>query len=349
MRAVVFGRFGDLPRVEEVADPACPSTGVLISVGATGLCRSDWHAWMGHDTEVRLPHVPGHELAGTIVQIGFDVSGWSVGDRVTTPFVCACGTCPTCLRGDHQVCDRQFQPGFTQWGSFAELVAIDRAEVNLVRVPDAMSFDVAAGLGCRFATAFRAVAQLGGPIQGEWLAVHGCGGVGLSAVMIAAARGARVIAVDVASASLDLADSLGAELVIDASSQDVVQVIREVTCGGAAVSIDALGSPEILANSLRSLRKRGRHIQIGLLAGADGRPKVPMDLVIGSELQVLGSHGMAAHTYPAMMDEIAAGVLRPELLIRDRITLDGAPGRLAALGEPGQGAGGITIIRPQRG
>ncbi|MET0929450.1 MAG: zinc-dependent alcohol dehydrogenase family protein [Aeromicrobium sp.] len=346
MRAVVFEQFQQMPRVASVDDPVCPPGGVVIAVRATGLCRSDWHGWMGHDPGIELPHVPGHELAGTIVAVGRDVGSWRPGDRVTTPFVCACGVCPTCLRGDQQVCDDQRQPGFTDWGSFAELVAIDRAETNLVRVPEEMSFDVAASLGCRFGTAYRAVAQLGGVGAGDRVVVHGCGGVGLSAVMIAVARGARVIAVDIAPSSLELAASLGAEATIDSSSTDVPARVAELTAGGADVSIDALGSIPTMHDSLRSLRKRGRHVQVGLLAGADDLPPVPMGLVIGSELEILGSHGMSARDYPAMMLEIAAGALRPDLLIRDVIGLDEAPARLARLGELGGGAGGVTIIRP---
>jgi alcohol dehydrogenase len=346
VRAVVFEQFQQVPQVSTVDDPACPPGGVVIAVGSTGLCRSDWHGWMGHDPGIDLPHVPGHELAGTIVEVGADVTSWHTGDRVTTPFVCACGVCPTCLRGDQQVCDDQRQPGFTGWGSFAELVAIDRAETNLVRVPEEMSFDVAASLGCRFGTAYRAVAQLGAVGGGDWVVVHGCGGVGLSAVMIAVARGARVIAVDIAPPSLELAASLGAEATIDSSRTDVPALVAELTSGGADVSIDALGSIPTLHDSLRSLRKRGRHVQVGLLAGADDLPPVPMGLVIGAELEILGSHGLSARAYPAMMQEIAAGALRPDLLIRDVIGLDEAPDRLARLGDPGGNAGGVTIIRP---
>lgn len=345
MRAVVINQFGEMPRVTSVPDPRCSASGVLVEVKATGLCRSDWHGWMGHDSDIQLPHVPGHELAGVIREIGRDVSGWSVGDRVTTPFVCACGVCPTCLRGDQQVCDNQSQPGFSGWGSYAELVALEHAETNLIGMPDAMEFDIAASLGCRFATAYRAVAQLAGPIADEWVVVHGCGGVGLSAVMIAVAHGARVIAVDPARSSRELAASLGAVQMIDGLDPALVETIRDVTRGGAAVSIDALGSADIVQNSLAVLRKRGRHIQIGLLA-AESNVSVAMDVVIGSELQLLGSHGMAAHTYPAMLAEIASGVLRPDLLIRDTISLDETPARLAALGRSGGGAGGITIIRP---
>ncbi|MFE2618539.1 alcohol dehydrogenase catalytic domain-containing protein, partial [Micromonospora chalcea] len=218
MRAVVFERFGVRPEVREVDDPAPAPDGVVVRVGATGLCRSDWHGWQGHDPDIRLPHVPGHEFAGVVVAVGADVRGWRPGDRVTAPFVCACGRCPSCLAGDQQVCERQTQPGFTGWGSFAELVAVRHADVNLVRLPDELDETAAAALGCRFATAFRAVIAQGRVAAGEWVAVHGCGGVGLSAVMIAAASGARVVAVDVSPGALELARRSGAAICLDASA-----------------------------------------------------------------------------------------------------------------------------------
>jgi D-arabinose 1-dehydrogenase-like Zn-dependent alcohol dehydrogenase len=176
MRAVVFERYGEPAEVREVPDPRPAEHGVVVRVEATGLCRSDWHGWMGHDPDITLPHVPGHELAGVVEEVGARVTGWRPGDRVTVPFVCGCGSCPSCAAGDHQVCERQTQPGFTHWGSFAQYVALDHADVNLVAVPDDLSYATAASLGCRFATAFRAVVQQGRVAAGEWVAVHGWGG-----------------------------------------------------------------------------------------------------------------------------------------------------------------------------
>ncbi len=344
MRAVLVTEFGTVPGVVTVPDPVCPAAGVVIEVAATGLCRSDWHGWMGHDPDITLPHVPGHELAGVIVALGPEVRGWRTGERVTVPFVCACGTCASCRRGEQQVCEAQFQPGFTHWGSFAELVAIDRAEVNLVHIPEAIALDTAAALGCRFATAYRAVIAHGRPAAGDWVAVHGCGGVGLSAVMIAASRGARVVAVDVNPAALAMALDAGAAAILDATAGDVVAAIRDLTGGGAAVSIDALGSLATCAGSIACLRTRGRHVQVGLMVAADALPPVDMAAVIGRELEIIGSHGMAARDYAAMLAEIAGGRLAPERLIRRRIGLDGAGAALAILDRP---AGpGITVIEP---
>ena len=347
MRAVVFEEFGARPEVREVPDPAPPAGGVVIRVEATGLCRSDWHGWRGHDPDIRLPHVPGHEFAGVIARVGAGVTGWAAGDRVTVPFVCACGRCASCLAGDQQVCERQTQPGFTHWGSFAELVAIENAEVNLIRLPDELDVTAAASLGCRFATAFRAVAVQGRVAAGEWVAVHGCGGVGLSAVMIAHAAGARVVAVDVSAGARELARRHGADVVLEAvgGEDSVAAAIRELTGGGAHVSIDAVGSAGTCAGSIRSLRRRGRHVQVGLLPAAAGTPAVPMDLVIALELELRGSHGMAAHAYPALLGLVTSGALRPDLLVADTMALTEAAGALTTMDHPA--VPGIRRVDPR--
>jgi alcohol dehydrogenase len=337
VRALVLDAFGEVPRLREVADPVCPPDGAVVRVEATGLCRSDWHALAGHDPTITLPHVPGHEFAGVLHEVGPEVRGWRTGQRVTTPFVNACGRCRTCLAGDQQVCEDQRQPGFTHWGSFAELVVVERAEVNLVALPDAVSAVAAAALGCRFATAFRAVVQLGRVAPGEWVAVHGCGGVGLSAVMVAAAAGARVVAVDVRAEALDLATAAGAEVVVrvdrDQEPLAVAARVRGAADGPVALSLDALGSPPTCAASLGCLAPRGRHVQVGLLPDVLGWPAVPLHLVIAGELELLGSHGMAAWRYPELLGLVAAGRLRPGELVTARVPLDDAGAALAAMGD----------------
>ncbi|MEV6994584.1 zinc-dependent alcohol dehydrogenase family protein [Streptomyces sp. NPDC093228] len=345
MRAVVFERYGEPAEVREVADPEPSEHGVVVRVEATGLCRSDWHGWMGHDPDITLPHVPGHELAGVVEEVGARVVGRRPGDRVTVPFVCACGGCPSCAAGDQQVCERQTQPGFTHWGSFAQYVALEHADVNLVALPAEMSFRTAAALGCRFATAFRAVVQQGRVAAGEWVAVHGTGGVGLSAVMIAAASGARVVAVDVSPRALELARKFGAAECVDAKhTEDTAQAVRDLTGGGAHLSLDALGSPATCAASVNALRRRGRHIQVGLLPSPSGTSPVPMARAIALELEIIGSHGMAAHAYPPMLELVRSGALRPGLLVTSTIPLSASPVALAAMGTaPGQG---VTVVEP---
>jgi alcohol dehydrogenase len=323
MRAAVYEEFGQPLSIQNVPDPVPPQRGVVIRVKATGLCRSDWHGWMGHDPDIKLPHVPGHELAGVIEAVGKEVTRWKTGERVTVPFVCACGTCPQCASGNHQVCERQSQPGFTHWGSFAEYVAIDNADVNLVRLPDELDYVTAASLGCRFATSFRALVDQGRVSAGQWVAVHGCGGVGLSAIMIASALGANVVAVDISDEKLEFARSIGAvETINAAKTSNVVKAVMVITAGGAHVSIDALGSPVTCFNSIANLRRRGRHIQVGLMLADQHHPAIPMDKVIAKELEILGSHGMQAYKYPALLAMIQAGKLSPQKLVGKRISLE---------------------------
>jgi alcohol dehydrogenase len=364
MRAVVLDEIGGPLEVREVPEPVPPPGGVVVAVRATGLCRSDWHAWAGHD-EITLPHVPGHELAGTVAAVGDGVTRWSAGDRVTVPFAMGCGRCAWCRSGNAQVCPDQEQPGFTRWGSFARYVALPAADANLVAIPAAVSFTAAASLGCRFATAYRALTGRARLAGGEWLTVVGAGGVGLSAVMIARALGARVIAVDRHERALTAARALGAEHVLLSAAagvsaaddtrgtdgtdgtdgaRDIPAQVHEITGGGAHVSVDAVGSEQACADAILSLRRRGRHVQVGLLPPAGGQPRVPMSRAIAWELDLLGSHGMAAADYPAMLALIEAGALRPQDLIERVVGL----GQAAALlpGFDQADPAGLTIIDP---
>ena len=343
MRAAYYETFAGPVTLENLPDPNPPEDGVVIKVEATGLCLSDWHGWKGHDPDIRLPHVPGHELAGVVQATGKEVNNWKPGDRVTLPFVCGCGGCPQCLSGNHQVCDHQFQPGFTGWGSFAEYVAIRYADVNLVRLPASMDFVTAASLGCRFVTAFRAIAAQGRVGAGQWVAIFGCGGVGLSAIMIADALGARVVAIDITDDKLDMARSVGASEAVNARSVDnVVEAVRHCSGGGAHVSVDALGSPRTCFDSIASLRKRGKHIQVGILNAEHRHPAVPMDLVIAHELEILGSHGIQAYEYGRLLDMIAAGQLHPEKLIGRTVSIEEGIAQLTVMDRFDQT--GVTVI-----
>jgi len=326
MKAVYFEQFQGPIEIREVPNPKASPDSVIVKVEATGLCRSDWHGWMGHDSDIVLPHVPGHELAGIIVETGSEIRNFKMGNRVTVPFVSGCGHCPECVSGNHQVCDHQFQPGFTAWGSFAEFVEIKYADINLVKLPDEIDFVTAASLGCRFITSFRAVVDQGKVAAGQWVAVHGCGGVGLSAIMIAAAAGANVIAVDIDDAKLELAQKVGASVLINAKNvENVPEKIKSISVRGSHISIDALGSQQTCFNSVSCLRKRGKHIQVGLMTGDHKHPKIPMDKVVANELEVIGSHGMQAFRYTEMFEMIKSGKLKPELLVGKTISLAEVP------------------------
>lgn len=343
MKAAVFEAFRGALTLQTVPSPTLTSTGVVVRVEATGVCRSDWHAWMGHDPGVALPHVPGHEWAGVIEEVGAEVRHWKPGQRVTAPFACGCGECPQCREGDPQVCLQQFQPGFTAWGSFAERVMIEYADANLVELPESVDSVTAASLGCRFTTSFRAVVHQAAIKPGQWLAVYGCGGVGLSAIMIARACGARVVAIDLAESKLALADKLGAEVTLNASRHDDPPAeVHARTGGGAHASLDALGSAATARQSILSLRPRGRHVQVGLLLGSAAESAVPFDRIVAWELELYGSHGIQSCCYPEVFAMMAAGNLDPARLVGRTVSLAEALPELTS--ESAFAEAGITVI-----
>jgi alcohol dehydrogenase len=344
MKAALYSDFNGPIAVEAVDDPTPPPGGVVLEVQATGVCRSDWHGWMGHDHEIVRPHVPGHEMSGIIVGVGRGVDRSFMDQRVTVPFVLACGSCAMCVQGHHQVCERQYQPGFTGWGSFAQYVALPYASVNVVRLPDGVDFATAAGLGCRFATAFRAVVDQGQVEMGTQVAVWGAGGVGLSATMIAQALGASVVAVDINPDALALARSIGAShTVLVSEDVDPVAMVRELTNGGPDVSLDTLGSTTTAVQSMMSLRRRGRHVQVGLMVGDDVEPAIPMWRLHSYEIELYGSHGMQARRYPRMLEMIADGRLDPASLVTRTFDLQSGVEHLTSMDTfPGTGFAVIT-------
>ncbi|MEJ2667904.1 MAG: zinc-dependent alcohol dehydrogenase family protein [Deinococcales bacterium] len=342
MRAAQYQAYRGPLTVVELPDPEPGRDGAVVEVRATGVCRSDWHAWMGHDPAVTPPHVPGHEFAGVVAALGPQVREHTVGERVTAPFCCGCGHCEACRSGHQNLCHHEYQPGFDGPGSFAQYVFVPHADVNLVPLPATLGFDEAAGLGCRFMTSFAALVDKARLSAGETLAVFGCGGVGLSAVMIGRALGARVVAVDVDAAKLARAEALGAHAGVNAAERDPVEALRDLGAGGADVTLDAVGSPATAAQAVRALRRLGRHVQAGLLLGDEAAPPMPMLEVIKRELSVWGVHGMAASRYPDLLAFVVDNELAVGRLIGRRIGLDEAGDELAAMGTFAQR--GVSVL-----
>ena len=327
--------------IGQVPDPVCPEDGVVLRVLACGICRSDWHGWTGADP-VPLPHIPGHEKCGVVEAVGPRVTGWRRGDRVIAPFILACGACPDCRAGHQTICAMQVLPGFTAPGAFAEFVAVPHADANLARLPEGMDPALAASLGCRVTTAWHALTDRAALAPGEWLAVQGAGGVGLSALLLGRAIGARVVMVDVVPEKLAFATALGADAVVDARSGNAAEQVREITGGGADVAIEALGIEATTVAALRSLRKRGRMVQIGMPAGAHATMRLPMDAVYSGQLAIFGTRGMPGWRYPSLFALIEAGRVNLTPLIARRVPLSGASAELAAFDGPT--APGVAVI-----
>lgn len=333
--------------VRSVPDPSPAPDGAVVRVAANGICRSDWHAWMGDWTwlgvRIPLPHVLGHEFTGVVEAVGAGVRHVRAGDRVIVPFSQGDGTCEMCRGGHENVCEHITMPGFSYWGGYAQYVAVPRADRNLVPLPAEVPFVAGASLGCRYMTAFHGLVDQAELRPGEWVAIHGCGGVGLAAVQIATALGAGAIAVDISPAALDLATQLGAAAVVDARTADPAKAIRELTGGGAHVSVDALGIAVTCRASVLSLRRRGRHLQIGMTTQAErGQVALPVDAIVNRELMLVGTQGMQASRYPALLRLVAAGRLQPGRLVTGRVPLGAASGVLAAMTD--FATTGVTVI-----
>jgi len=347
MKAALLEMYDGPVPVVEVADPACPPDGVVVAVRACGVCRSDHHAWKGVDPDVELPHVMGHELAGEVVEVGPDCHDFRPGDRVTAPFILGCGRCVECRTGAATACADQHVIGFSSWGAFAELVAVRRADFNLVRLPDSLDFVAAAGIGCRVTTAWRAVVDRGRVQPGEWLVVHGSGGVGLSALMLAKALGARTVAVDVSADALRFAEALGADELLDVSSMesavDVGRAVRDLTAGGAHVAIDGLGIGATFENSLRSLRRLGHHVQVGMPVGDDAVVPLPLlELIYSRQLSISGMRGLDAVGFVDLLNLVDEGRFDPSALVTATVGLDGVHPTLAAM--DGAQPPGMTVV-----
>ena len=344
MKAAVLRRFNDDIPLETVKDPECPPDGVIVGVKACGVCRSDHHTWVGAEADLSLPHVMGHEFAGIVQEVGADCTNFQKGDRVTAPFILGCGHCLDCVGGQPTICESQRLIGFTQWGAFAERVAVQTADFNLVRLPDSVDYAEAAGMGCRVTTAWRGLRERANLQPDEWIAVHGCGGVGLSAIMLASALSARIVAVDVSEDALKKARNLGAEVCINAAQvADVAEAVRDATQGGAHVSVDALGIAATFENSLRSLRKLGRHVQIGMPVGPHETVSLPLlELVYARQLAIFGMRGLGAAGFSTLFDMVLKGKLNLGQLVTDRIALSDV-GKTLKMMDHGQTAG-ITVV-----
>lgn len=339
MKAAVMEGYRKPLVVRDLPEPPLPAHGARVRVKANGICRSDWHTWVGDwgwlgGPELQFPFVLGHEFCGIVEEAGGACTRFKAGDRVIVPFSQGEGSCEQCLSGNHHVCDAGPSPGWSYWGGYGERVAVPYADINLVRLPDGVDFVEGASLGCRFMTSFHGLVDRARVRPGEWVAIHGCGGIGLAAVQIATAAGANVIAVDIDRGKLEAARKQGAVATVNAATEDAPAAVRDLTRGGAEVAVDALGVNATCRNAILSLRKRGRYLQIGLTGAAErGDIPVPVDLIVTKELTLLGSLGMAPPRYRAMLKLVERGVLRPGTLISRTVPLEEAGAVLASMDE----------------
>lgn len=347
-RAAILKKYDEPFEIEHRDHLEPPADGVVIETDSCGICRSDWHSWKGHwPGHPPEGHVLGHEPAGTVTAVGEEVERFDIGDEVGVPFSIACGHCSHCWDGQSQVCSNRLSVGLGAElpGAFASEFAIPRADFNALHLPDGMNSVEMAALGCRFATSFHAFAHKADLEAGDWVAIHGCGGIGLSAVHIANALGANVVAVDLNDETLSVAESVGAlETINGAEVDDVPKAIRGYTDGGADISMDALGIPETCKNSLACLDVQGQHVQVGMSTTDEEDDGVPLPLneIVGSEIEFIGSKGMPTQRYPELLRMITSGKLQPTKLVTQKVTLEEVSDRLRAMDD--YGTVGIEVV-----
>ncbi|ATY84981.1 alcohol dehydrogenase [Kyrpidia spormannii] len=314
--------------VMEVPDPKPGPGDAVLRVEACGICRSDWHAWQGDWSWIglspELPITPGHEFGGVVEEVGKDVKNYKRGDRVTVPFHAGCGHCQYCLSGVPNLCENLQIYGLVSGfdGGYAQYVLVKNADFNLIPLPENVDGVTAAAIGCRYMTGYHGVVR-GNVKPGDWVAIQGAGGVGLSAVQVAAALGGQVIAVDIDDAKLEKAREEGAVATINAKRENVPEAIKEITKGGAHVGIDALGVRDTVLNSVLSLRKGGRHVQVGLTTSEEGgMVSIPVDMITAMELEFVGSLGNPHPAYRGLLSLVSSGRLNPKTLVNKEVGLE---------------------------
>ncbi len=331
MRAALVRNFHEDLVIETVADPSCPEDGVVLEVAACGVCRSDYHGWTGGHPKVTQGSILGHEYCGTVVEAGPQAT-YRVGDRLIAPFILACGKCSACHSGVSNTCAHQIVPGFGAPGAYAEYVAVP-FDHNLVHLPENMSPALAAGLGCRVTTAWHALTDRAQVRAGEWVAVHGTGGIGLASLLLAKMLGARVVVVDIVAEKLEHAVAHGADATVNAAECNAADAIKEITGGGAQVSIEALGIEATTNASVECLATLGRHVHVGMPAG-DGHMRVNMRAIYTKQLSFFGTRGMPSWKYPPLLEFIARGDVDIAPMVAREVPLSGASDELRAMSGP---------------
>ena len=265
MKAAVLRQLGHPLQIEEIDIPDVVPGRILVKVAACGVCHTDLHAISG-DWPVlpTLPLVPGHEGVGTVVAVGEGTTHIKVGDRVGIPWLyTACGHCAYCLSGWETLCHAQQNTGYSVQGSFAEYVLADPNYVG--HIPDELSFLEAAPILCAGVTVYKGLKETD-THPGDWMVISGIGGLGHLAIQYAKAMGLRVVALDIQDEKLDLARTLGADMVINASREDPVRSIDRQIGGAHGVLVTAPSRPAF-EQGLGMLRRHGTMALVGIPAG----------------------------------------------------------------------------------
>lgn len=365
-KAAVVREIGKLTFEEITLDP--PQAGeVLVTMQAAGVCHSDLHTYRG-ELRAMPPLVLGHEGAGIVTQIGPDVTRVKVGDRILVNWLPSCDSCPTCLSGRPNLCETFPATTFQGWlpgkvsrirtddgvvlkhylsaATMAEQMVI--SERSALPIPDDVPFDVAAITGCAVMTGVGAVLNTAQARPGQPLAVIGCGGIGLSAIMGARLAGCNpIIAVDVLQSKLDFARQFGATHTINSREVNMVDALREITGNGPEYIVDSVGASFTIGDALRAVRPGGTAVVVGMHSFKEDVP-IPPNVLVAMNKRLLGSFVGSARPQidlPMLIELYRAGKLPINQLISQHYSLEELPQAFADM-EGGKVARGVLLLNP---
>ncbi len=319
MKAAIFYKAKEPLQLEEIPTPEPGPGDLLIKVAACGLCHTDL-SYIDHGvpTFKQPPLILGHEISGTVAELGAGVNHWQVGAHVLLPAVYGCGSCQMCRTGRENICENMVMFGNHEDGGYAEFVLAPAKDT--IALPDEIPLVEGAIIADAVTTPYHAVINRGQVKPGDSVVVFGCGGIGINIVQMAASVGAQVIAVDIADSKLEWAKKLGAAATINPKNVDRIdKEVRKLTAGGARIGFEAIGNPVTQEQTFASLGTGGRLVLVGYA------PK-PMSLnsgrVMFREMEVIGSLGCRAADYPRVLELARLGKIKVKELVTRKFPLE---------------------------
>lgn len=321
MKAAVFHGPNQPLKIEEVETPKIGPDEILVKIAACGVCNTDMH-YIDHGvpTFKKPPMILGHEPSGTVAEAGEHVRGFQVGDRVLIPPVFSCGYCVNCRLGKENICLNMLMLGNHIDGAYAEYTKVPAKDCQ--HLPDDLPIQESSIIADAISTPYHAVKNRAQVKPGDSVVVFGCGGVGINVVQTAAAAGGSVIAVDIVDSKLEVAKKLGAQNTINARDMEdkaLLKLIRNLTGGGADISIEAIGNPKTIVLGANSVKPGGCHCQVGYT-----HHDVPINAarLMFREIEIKGSLGCRPVDYPKIIEMVRTGKIQLEPVVTHKFKLE---------------------------